>query len=125
MLTVKAELMSILNFLVGGVVVAWERNYSLQCFWESMCLFMILVPTTRSFYPLSFQSRSLAKFALYGRFLFPSYFESSSLKGWVIYCLIKSSRCCCWYPAFLLNPLKFDGIASSHSASPHIMCIIS
>jgi hypothetical protein len=35
-------------------------------------------------------------------------------KTWVICRLIKSSRCCFWYRAFLLNPLKFDGIASSH-----------
>jgi hypothetical protein len=55
----------------------------------------------------------------------PSNFESFSLKSWVIYHLIQSSRCCCWYHVFLLNPLKVDGIASSHSALHHTMCIIS
>jgi hypothetical protein len=33
--------------------------------------------------------------------------------------------CCCWYHAFLLNPLKFDGIASSYFPLHHDMCIIS
>jgi hypothetical protein len=51
--------------------------------------------------------------------------ESFSLKTWVIYCLIKPSRCCCWYHAFLLNTLKFDSIASSYYALHHTMCIIS
>jgi hypothetical protein len=40
--------------------------------------------------------------------------RASRSKTWVIYRLIKSSQGCFWYRAFLLNPLKFDGIASSH-----------
>jgi hypothetical protein len=40
--------------------------------------------------------------------------RASRSKTWVIYSLIKSFRCCIQYHAFLLNPLKFDGIASSH-----------
>jgi hypothetical protein len=40
--------------------------------------------------------------------------RASRSKTWVIYHLIESFRCCIWYHAFLLDPLKFDGIASSH-----------
>jgi hypothetical protein len=40
--------------------------------------------------------------------------RASHSKTWLIYHLIKSFWCCIWYHIFLLNPLKFDGIASSH-----------
>jgi hypothetical protein len=59
---------------------------------------------------------------IYGRFLFSLNVESFELKTWVIYHLIKSSRRCFWYCAFLLSPLKFDGTASSHfSIAPYHM----
>jgi hypothetical protein len=50
----------------------------------------------------------------YGRFLFHSNVESFWLETWMIYRLVKPFRCCIWYHTFLLNPLKFDGIASSY-----------
>jgi hypothetical protein len=40
--------------------------------------------------------------------------RASRSKTWVIYHLIESFQCCIWYHAFLLDPLKFDSIASSH-----------
>jgi hypothetical protein len=61
---------------------------------------------------LRFRAKFWTKLPLWQAF--HSNFESFWLKTWVIYHLIKSSRCCFWYHAFLLNPLKFDGIASSH-----------
>jgi hypothetical protein len=42
-----------------------------------------------------------------------------SFKAWVIYRLSESDQCCLWCSAFLLQLLKFDGIALSHFIQPH------
>jgi hypothetical protein len=76
-------------------------------------------------FSIKFPIKILSKFAIMADFFFLQTLGASHLKlRWFTF-LNKSSRCCCWHHAFLLNPLKFDGIASSYSALHHTMCIIS
>jgi hypothetical protein len=51
---------------------------------------------------------------LWQKLFFLRILRASRSKIWVIYHLIESFRCYIWYHAFLLDQLKFDGIASSH-----------
>jgi hypothetical protein len=77
------------------------------------------------FVVIMFLSKILNQIVFMAEILFSLNVESFSLKTWVIYHLIESFRCCIWYHAFLLNPLKFDGITSSHFCIAPYICILS
>jgi hypothetical protein len=86
---------------------------------KAMYLLVISQSTIESslrwlFVVIMFLSKNFEPNCLYGRFLSLRMLRASYSKTWVIYHLIKSFWCCIWYHPFWLNPLKFDGIASSH-----------
>jgi hypothetical protein len=63
---------------------------------------------------ITLPSKNLNQIAFRADFFFLQMLRASRSKTWVIYRLIKSSRGCFCYRPFLLSPVKFNGIASSH-----------
>jgi hypothetical protein len=69
-LTVKAELTLMPNFSFGGVVVAEERNYSLQCCW-SLCAYSWSLYLPQILLSIKFSIKILSKICPLWQIYFP------------------------------------------------------